>query len=86
LPKRRVAKLSSRPERVILVNSGVKLVTEGSEVVDDLRVLEEQGTKIVACGTCLGYYEIKDKVAVGQISNMYEIASTLLGARKIVAL
>jgi len=81
-----LSELSSRPERVILVNSGVKLVIEGSEVVDDLRVLEEQGTEILACGTCLGYYEIKDKVAVGQISNMYEIASTLLGAGKIVAL
>jgi hypothetical protein len=68
------------------VNSGVKLVIEGSEVLDDLRDLEEQGTEILACGTCLGYYEIMDKVAVGQISNMYDIASMLLGAGKIVAL
>lgn len=81
-----LSEVSPRLERVILVNSGVKLVIEGSEVLDDLRVLEEQGTEILACGTCLGYYEIKDKVAVGQISNMYDIASTLLGAGKIVAL
>ncbi|MCI2425035.1 sulfurtransferase-like selenium metabolism protein YedF [Candidatus Acetothermia bacterium] len=81
-----LSEVSSRPERIILVNSGVKLVIEGSEVLDDLRVLEGQGTEILACGTCLGYYEIKDKVAVGQISNMYDIASALLGAGKIVAL
>ena len=81
-----LSEVSPRPERVILVNSGVKLVIEGSEVLDDLRALEEQGTKILACGTCLGYYEIKDKVAVGRISNMYDIASMLLGAGKIVAL
>jgi tRNA 2-thiouridine synthesizing protein A len=81
-----LSEVSPRPERIILVNSGVRLVIEDSEVLDDLRLLEEQGTEILACGTCLGYYEIQDKVAVGQISNMYEIASILLGAGKIVAL
>ncbi|MFW0858594.1 MAG: sulfurtransferase-like selenium metabolism protein YedF [Dehalococcoidia bacterium] len=81
-----LGEVSLSPDQIIFVNSGVKLVVEGSEVLDDLRALEAQGTEILACGTCLGYYEIKDKVAVGQISNMYDIASALLGAGKIVAL
>jgi len=78
--------VSPLPNRIICLNSGVKLVVEGSLVLDDLRALEKKGIEILACGTCLGYYEIKDKTAVGQISNMYDIASSLLGAEKIIEL
>ncbi|MDD5094339.1 MAG: sulfurtransferase-like selenium metabolism protein YedF [Dehalococcoidia bacterium] len=77
---------STLPDRIICLNSGAKLVVEGSQVLDDLCALSEKGIEILACGTCLGYYEIKDKVAVGRISNMYDIASALLGAGKIIEL
>ena len=81
-----LAEVSPLPDQIICLNSGVKLVVEGSLALDDLRALEEKGIGILACGTCLGYYEIKDKIAVGQISNMYDIASALLGAGKIIEL
>jgi len=81
-----LGEVSPLPDRIICLNSGVKLVVEGSLALDDLRVLEEKGIGILACGTCLGYYEIKDKIVVGQISNMYDIASALLGAGKIIEL
>jgi len=74
------------PDTIIFFNSGVKLVVEGSPVVEDLQGLVERGVEILACGTCLGYYELKDKVAVGEVSNMYTIAETLLRAGKIVSL
>jgi selenium metabolism protein YedF len=74
------------PDTIIFFNSGVRLVVEGSEVLDDLRALCDQGVEILACGTCLGHYELKDKVAVGQVSNMYAIAETLLRAGKVVSL
>ena len=74
------------PNRIICINSGVKLVVEGSLVLNDLRALEEKGIDILACGTCLGYYEIKNRIMVGKISNMYDIASALLSARKIIEL
>lgn len=74
------------PRKILFMNSGVKLVAEGSAVLDDLRALEKRGAELLACGTCLGYYEIKDKVAVGRISNMYDIASALLGAGKVIEL
>lgn len=75
-----------RPEVVVFLNSGVKLVVEGSPLVDDLRELEVRGVRILACGTCLGYYGLKEKVAVGTVSNMYTIAETLLGAGRLVSL
>jgi selenium metabolism protein YedF len=75
-----------KPNALIFINSGVKLVANGSPVADDLRALEEQGVQVLACGTCLGYYELKDKVAVGQISNMYSIVEMMLDADKVSSL
>jgi selenium metabolism protein YedF len=74
------------PQTIIFFNSGVRLVVEGSPVVEDLQALKAQGIEILACGTCLGHYKLKDKVAVGEVSNMYTIAETLLGAGKVVSL
>ncbi len=75
-----------RPETIIFFNSGVKLVAEGSPILEDLRTLGGQGIKVLACGTCLGYYNLKEKVAVGEVSNMYTIAETMLGAGKVVTI
>lgn len=77
---------SSKPSRIIFINSGVKLVARGSEVLDDLRTLEKAGAEILACGTCLGYYKLKEAVEVGHISNMYDITSALLEAGKVISL
>jgi len=77
---------SSKPSRIIFINSGVKLVARGSEVLDDLRTLEKAGADILACGTCLGYYKLKEAVEVGHISNMYDITSALLEAGKVISL
>jgi selenium metabolism protein YedF len=74
------------PDTIIFFNSGVKLVVEGSQVLGDIQALCERGAEVLACGTCLGHYELKDKVAVGEISNMYTIAEALLGAGKVVSL
>lgn len=74
------------PDTIVFFNSGVKLVVGGSEVLEDLRALCDQGIEILVCGTCLGHYGLKDKIAVGQISNMYAIAETLLRAGKVVNL
>ncbi len=74
------------PDFVILMNAGVKLVVEGSEVLDDLRQLEDKGVTILACGTCLNFFEIKDRQKVGKTSNMAEITSTLLNASKVISM
>ena len=75
-----------RPDTIIFFNSGVKLVVEGSPVLEDLQTLCGQGVEILACGTCLGHYDLKDKVAAGEVSNMYTIAETLLRAGKVVGI
>lgn len=76
--------LERRPDAIIFYNSGVKLCCEGSLLLDDLRALEEAGVEIVACGTCLNYFRMADRLAVGRVSDMLEIASRLAEAGSIV--
>lgn len=65
------------PSFLIFLNSGVKLTTTGSESLDDLKKMEDAGVKIVSCGTCLDFFEIKSKLEVGKVSNMYDIVETI---------
>ena len=81
-----LTEVTPRPDVLIFFNSGVKLAVEGSPALDDLRALADQGVQILLCGTCLGHYELKDKVAVGEISNMYAITETMLRADRVVNL
>lgn len=75
-----------KPDTVVLMNNGVKLVTQDSLVLGELRQLENQGVYILACGTCLSRFQLTDKVAVGQVSNMSEITDTLLKAGKVISI
>lgn len=79
-----IPELAQRPECLIFINGGAHFVAEGSEVLDVLKGLEKNGVQILACGTCLEHFRIKDKVAVGNVSNMLEIASTLASADRVV--
>jgi selenium metabolism protein YedF len=74
------------PQTIVFFNSGVKLAVQGSPVLEDLSALASQGIEIFSCGTCLEYYGLKDKLAVGEISNMYTIAETMLGAGRVLKL
>jgi selenium metabolism protein YedF len=73
-----------RPEKVLLINAGVKLACEGSEVLGDLGELSNQGTQILACGTCLDYFDLKKKLVAGRVSDMYQILMSLSKAGKVI--
>ena len=68
----------------IFVNAGAKLVVEGSPVLEQVRQLEQVGAQVLVCGTCLNHFRIKDKLAVGSVSNMYAIIETLSKAGRII--
>lgn len=74
------------PEVIALLNSGVKLAVEGSPVLNHLTALEQAGSRILACGTCLNHFELTEKLAVGQKSTMPEIVDSMLAASKVVTL
>ena len=65
------------PRKMIFFNGGASLTCEGSESIDDLKELESRGTVVLTCGTCLDYLGIRDKLAVGGVTNLYEIAQTV---------
>lgn len=72
-----VSESTPYPSTLIFYNCGVKLTCEGSEVLDDIKKLEDEGVEIISCGTCLDFLNIKDKLKVGSISNMYTIYEKL---------
>ena len=76
--------LETKPSRLILVNSGVKLAAENSKVLESLQSLSEKGVEIVCCGTCIDFYELKGKMKAGVISNMYDIIQSMLEADRVI--
>lgn len=72
------------PKAILFLNSGVNLVVEGSEVLGHLRTLEANGVEILSCGTCLDYFNLKNKLAVGGIGNMYNIVEKLNNANNTI--
>jgi selenium metabolism protein YedF len=72
------------PDTLIFYNTGVKLAVKDSDVLDDLKKLQEQGVEILVCGTCANFFNIKDDIAAGIISNMYDIAGAMSKAGRIV--
>lgn len=73
-----------KPDKVVLMNNGVKLGTEGSDVLETLELLDKEGISIISCGTCLAYYGLTDKLKVGLTSNMYEIVNILINSPKVI--
>jgi len=76
----------SPPSTLIFMNSGVRLVTENEETAAHVKKLEEAGTEVLVCGTCLDYYGLKEILKAGAVSNMYDIQSAMVGATLLVSL
>lgn len=72
--------LTTPPETIFFINSGVSLTTEGSELLEPLRKLAESGTEIYSCGVCLDYFGLREKLVAGAVTNMYTIVEKLLTA------
>jgi selenium metabolism protein YedF len=78
------AELEPKPDAILFYNDGVKLCCEGSTLIDDLRDLEAAGIEIIACGTCLNFFGLTDRLRVGRVTDMLEIAGRLAAAGSIV--
>ena len=81
-----LTELDTPPEHVLFYNGGVLLATEGAATLDDLAVLAEKGSQISSCGACLNYFKLTDKLALGQVTNMYAIVSTMAQADRLINL
>ncbi len=74
------------PWKIVLFNRGVMLAIEGEDTVQALSNLHSMGTEILVCGTCLDFFGLKERVAVGLVSNMYDILTTMMEASNSVTI
>jgi selenium metabolism protein YedF len=81
---RKMWMLEKKPDAIIFYNSAVKLLAEGSTVIDALQALSKSGVDLIACGTCTSFYDINEKMKVGRVSNMQEIVNILMKTEKVI--
>lgn len=74
------------PDRIFFLNSGVLLTTEGSELLEALEGLGNRGVELFSCGVCLDFFNRKEKLLAGSVTNMFSIAEGLLKAGSVVRL
>jgi selenium metabolism protein YedF len=79
-----LTQLDELPKTILFYNGGAHLTCEDSPALEDLKSLEAQGVEILTCGTCLDFYGLKDKLAVGGVTNMYAIAEKMMQASHII--
>src|SRR6185369_9090480 len=78
--------LNELPDRMLFLNTGVLLTSEGSEVLEALEALGNRGVEVLSCGVCLDYFKKKELLAAGAVTNMFTIAESMLQARSVVRL
>ncbi len=73
-----------KPDAIVFYNSGVKLLRTGSRVLDALDGLSSAGVDLIACGTCVGHFQLESCLGIGRISDMQEIVSWQMSADRVV--
>lgn len=81
-----MSELGRTPARMIFINSGIFLTTEGSPIAEQLQNLEKLGTEILTCGTCLEYYGRRHKLIIGKPTNMMDTVTAMLDFPKVVTI
>lgn len=74
------------PKALLLLNGGVKIACEGSEMIENLKKISEGGTEIYCCGTCLDFFGLKEKQLVGTVGNMYMFIEKMNEAGKVITI
>lgn len=79
-----LTKQDQLPDTILCYNTGAYLTCEGADTLEDLKLLESEGVTILTCGTCLDFYGLKEKLAVGGVTNMYDIVERMEQAAQII--
>ena len=79
-----LTKQDQLPDTILCYNSGAYLTCEGADTLEDLKLLQSEGVTILTCGTCLDFYGLKEKLAVGGVTNMYDIVERMENAAQII--
>ena len=79
-----LTKQDQLPDTILCYNTGAYLTCDGADTLEDLKLLESEGVTILTCGTCLDFYGLKEKLAVGGVTNMYDIVERMENAAQII--
>ena len=79
-----LTKQDQLPDTILCYNTGAYLTCEGADTLEDLKLMEAEGVTILTCGTCLDFYGIKETLAVGSVTNMYDIVERMEKAKAII--
>jgi intracellular sulfur oxidation DsrE/DsrF family protein len=74
------------PVALCFYTEGVKLVCEGSPVLEGLRNLERKGVRLIVCSTCLNYFELTEKIQLGIVGGMGDILESQAKAEKVITI
>lgn len=75
---------SPKPHAIVFYNAGVKLLAHGSACLEGFRSLDHDGTELLACGTCVDFFELRGLVALGHVTDMRDIVAHIQAAVKVV--
>lgn len=81
-----LTELDAPPRQLLFFNGGIQLTTQGAATLADLETLVQKGADIATCGACLDYYSLRERLAIGSITNMYAIASAMAEAGRLIQL
>ena len=79
-----LTKQDQLPDTILCYNTCAYLTCEGADTLEDLKLLESEGVTVLTCGTCLDFYGLKEKLAVGGVTNMYDIVERMENAAQII--
>lgn len=79
-----LTEMESLPKAILFYNKGVFLTASNETTIKDLKILEERGVEILSCGACLNFYHLENNIAVGSITNMYNIIEKQMKANKVI--
>ncbi len=74
------------PALILFYTDGVRLACKGSNVLDELHVLEAAGVKLILCQTCLNYFKLIEQIEVGIVGGMGDIIEGMNRAGKVISL
>ena len=79
-----LTKQDQLPDPILCYNSGAYLTCEDADTLEDLKLLESEGVTVLTCGTCLDFYGLEEKLAVGGVAHMYDIVERMENAAQII--
>ncbi|MCK5127333.1 MAG: sulfurtransferase-like selenium metabolism protein YedF [candidate division Zixibacteria bacterium] len=75
----------NHPEKIICMNSGIFLTTKGTYAEEIMKKFEDAGSEVLSCGTCLDYYNRKEKLIIGQRTNMNDTVAAMVAYNKVIS-